>query len=226
LHGKRTVAFRRCRREFKLARLEACLEVETAWNEIFLACAFRPIAAAMGYEFKHSEDQRRSIRKSDTAVRSLFGISEGDGAAPASDEDGAVHFDSSRVWRFFSEVVFGKTQRMRDPLEGGIHRGMVGADLIATIRHHALFHAPRLVRSQGHRGAELDARVEALVNRVRFDNPEAMKTHIRALFRRAWADDTRERAGASAAEDGVVLWGRRIALADVMDAVSAPQRPC
>ena len=200
--------------EYELARHEAFFAVESAWNHILIAYAFRTIVAAMTCELDPSPARRETVRRSYDVSSQLFG-----------DWDTAFAID--RVWSFFASVFFelGQTLVEPPPIVGAM-RGEVGLDVLSAFRAHALEHVIEFVSGQGLESTEaLDAKVERLVNSRRFATAEDMRDHVTALFRAAMAGQPAP-APKKPASPGVVLWGQDVLFEALEAALSSPPRPC
>jgi hypothetical protein len=199
--------------EYEVTWRQDCFAAETAWNEILLAVASRPLRAALAWEFDRSERRRRSIVAAYRTASGLLGL----------DWDGLL--TTPRVAGFVRDVLVTEGQALRTAGDDddddspapsrGAALGEVGLGITRDIQKIAAL----AVVGRLSAGELPDPAVP------RFADADALAAHATALFRAATAGGDQFARPGSPDRRTLQLWGRPVHIDDLPAVLVDPPRP-
>lgn len=196
--------------EHEVALHEECFAVESAWNELVLTYATRPLRAALSWEHDNSEARRQSIITSYRVATELFGL----------DWNGLI--ETPRVWRFVSEVLATHGQLIVN--EDTATRGAAAGEIGLAVTREVQKAAALVMVARVERGEIRDA-ADLALDRPRFASARALAAHATALFHDATG------GGAAYVDPGprsrrtLRLWNRPVPIARLVEVLARPPRP-
>jgi hypothetical protein len=197
--------------ELELHCAEDMLAVETAWWQVLVHVAFKPVREAIASEHDPSEARRAAVRDSRRLARAVLGC------------DVAALLAAAPLRALLSAVLFERGQTLTPTPGPSAVLGEVGLDFAQDVRRAAIQHA--IAGGMAAAAAAPEA-VEAAVAAARAAGPRfatvsALEAHVLALL---------ERAGRVDVDDGrapapLSLWGQPVEIEDLADVFTAPPRP-
>lgn len=196
--------------EYELERLGEYAAAESAWNDVFLRYAVKAITAAASLQADPGEARRQTAAASYRVVCNLFG------------RDWDAMFQTSRVWDFFCKVMFTRGQQIAptDVTSPGTQLGEIGFPAVQGVREATIWRAMERLQQAD---TAVDDPVAQLAGAPQFTAPEDMKAYLTELLHRALAGSHTATPGDAA--PALLLWGQRVPLDDLLDALGNPPRP-
>ncbi len=201
--------------EYELLVAEECFDVEADWNEVLLACATRPLRAAIRFGLHADEMHERSVRDSLRLTCHLLGV------------DWPGLMEAPRVDRFLRSALFECGQGPEPgaggaiiPPDPGTRRGLAGMDIVFELRH-ALRDQVLVEAEALQDAAAARAHMDEALDTPRYTSADALVDHLRRLVADAHVGEPPAAPGRPA----LIMWGASLALSECLDAALAPSRP-